>query len=266
MSNMFPAPVLERVRGVVAGDLVVELRGWRLELVGPRRGFMPTVSEVSSPCPSKRDVYLRRVRGLKPASDGVLLAGRVFHEAFLEPFRVVLRAGPSLERLAGAKARLLRGAPRELRSAASRVFDASSALAMAWGVGGARLPVAVEPEVPGGPVGLSDVVRPDLLVAGVPVDFVYGNGLERKELAVAAYAMAVEAASNNPVNYGVVVQYAGGRLLWRAVILDDRVRSRFLEARDAVARIVESGEDPGVAESCPDWCPWRGVCHAALRV
>ncbi|UNQ73772.1 type I-A CRISPR-associated protein Cas4/Csa1 [Infirmifilum sp. NZ] len=263
---MFPWTVWGKVRGVVAGDLVVELRGWRLEQVGARHGFMPTVSEVSSPCPTKRDAYLRRVRGLRPQGDGVLQVGRLLHEAFLEPFRLALRGRVSVEEASRAKARLLRGAPRDLRAAASRVFDEAFALASAWGVGGARLPVAVEPELPGSLVGLSDTVRPDLLVGGVPVDFVTGNGLERKELAVTAYALAVEALTSNPVNYGVVAQFAGGRITWRTVVLDDSVRGRFLEARDYVARVVESREDPGVADDCPEWCPWRAVCHAALRV
>ena len=132
------------------------------------------------------------------------------------------------------------------------------------------LPVSVEPSVPGGSVGFADVVRPDLLVGLIPVEVVFGSPEtlygSRKELAVAAYGLAVEAWTGNPVDYGVVVYVrdVGGMpaLDWRVVVLDDGLRRRVLRERDETAMIVDEGFDPGPGDPkvCPEWCPFRGVC------
>lgn len=262
-----PDYVWERARAIGAAELVAELRGWRGDLVGPRRSFTPTVSELSSPCPSKRDVYLSRVMGLKPPDGQLLRVGAVLHSAFLEPFRAALRPGRLMEELAARKAGVLRGLTGQLRRRAAEAFDVAASFASSWVFGGRRLPVAVEPELPGSPIGLSGVVKPDLVVGVVPVDFVFGDG-SRKELAVAAYAMALEAAALVPVNFGVVVSLSWeGRVSWRVVTVDDELRGRVLDVRDEIARIVESGDDPGRADSCPQLCPWRGVClEGAVRL
>lgn len=249
------------MRALAAGDLVAELRGWRSELVGPRRSFMPTVSELSSPCPSKRDVYLSRVLRMKPSDEKPLRAGAQLHSAFLEPFRIVLKRGRVVDALASAKARLLRGVDSELRPKAAECFDLGASLASAWLYSGRRLPIAVEPELPGSPIGLSGLVKPDLIVGLTPLDFVLGDG-ERKDIGIAAYAMALEASSFTPVNFGIVVSFQwSGPVLWRVVLVDDELRRKALDLRDEVAGIVERGEDPGRAERCPHLCPWKGVCH-----
>jgi len=261
IGNMIPASVWERARALGAGELAVELRGWRGELVGPRRRFTPTVSEVCSPCPTKRDVYLSRVVGVRPEGDA-LRVGAHLHSVFLEPVRMALSGRLTLELLAARKAALQRGLSGWLRRRVGEVFEVAAALALAWLHDGRRLPVAVEPELPGSPIGFSGLVRPDLLVASVPVEFVLGNSVGRKELAVAAYGMALEAAAHVPVNFGVVAQVpASGGVSWRLVLLDDELRRRLLDARDEVARIVEEGEDPGPASSCSESCPWGWACR-----
>ncbi|MEM1517252.1 MAG: type I-A CRISPR-associated protein Cas4/Csa1 [Thermofilum sp.] len=261
---MFPDSIWEKVRALAAGDLIAELRGWRAELVGPRHSFMPTASELSSPCPTKRDVYLSRVLRAKPPDDRAMKAGAQLHSAFLEPFRVVLRRGRVVESLAHAKAKLLRGLSSELRARAAECFDLGASLASAWLYSGRRLPLAVEPELPGSPIGLSGVVKPDLVVGVIPLDFVLGDG-ERKDVGVAAYAMALEASTFTPVNFGIVVSFQwSGSVSWRVVIVDDELRRRALELRDDLAGIVERGEDPGRAERCPQLCAWRGVCFEGL--
>ena len=258
---MFPASVWEKVRALGAGDLVVELRGWRWGVVGPRRSFMPCVYEVCSPCPTRRDVYLRRVMGVR-AGGGVLRAGRAVHEAFLTPFRVAVSRELSSELLSSLKGRVLRGVDGWIRKAVSRVFDYAASLASRWVIDGRSPPVSVEPCFPGSPIGLSDVVRPDLVVGVVPVEVVLGNGFGRKRLALAAYAMSIEACTSTPVNYGVVLAVSReGSARWRVVLVDDALRREFLDVRDSVARLVEEGDDPGVADSCPDTCPWGWACR-----
>lgn len=265
---MFPLGVWEKVRALGAGDLVAELRGWRWRAVGPRRAFMPAVYEVASPCPTRRDAYLRRVLGLRPAGGGVLEAGRAVHRAFLEPFRLAARGEPTSESLGAVKSRVLRGLSGWVRRVASAAFEWGASLASRWAVDGRVPPVSVEPSFPGSPIGLSDVVRPDLVVGVAPVELVLGNGVGRKALALAAYAMAVEACTSTPVNYGVVLSVSrDGSTRWRVVLIDDELRREFLDARDSVAALVEEGDDPGVAEECPETCPWRWACHGgAVRL
>lgn len=253
---MFPRWVWDYIRSV-GGEVYAEVRGWRLDIVAPRYRYRPSVSEVTDPCPTWRSVWLRRVGGVRVEA-GVLAVGRLVHRAVLEALR---RRFEPLRLLANPP-EWLEGAAREYPWLL-RLYEEAVVLAKASVYDG--VPVAVEPPIPGAPVGLSDVVKPDVLVGFIPVEVVYGNGLERKRLALAGYALAVEASMGHPVDYGVVMQVRvrGGepRIDWHVVALDDGLRRRFLEARDEVARIVESGEDPGVADECPESCPFRGICR-----
>lgn len=264
---VLPRRVWDFIRSVGAsGDNPVEFRGWRFDLVGPRYRFRPAVSEVASFCPSRREVFFRRVRGL--VGEVGVNRGVLVHEFFLEPFRLVGRGLWGLEELLEGRRRL------EERFGVvdgfyRRVFGLGVALALQVVVDGG-LPVSVEPGVPGGSVGFADVVRPDLLVGLIPVEVVFGSPEtlygSRKELAVAAYGLAVEAWTGNPVDYGVVVYVrdVGGMpaLDWRVVVLDDGLRRRVLRERDETAMIVDEGFDPGPSDPrvCPEWCPFRGVC------
>jgi len=260
---MFPRWVWDFIRSTTGDGGYAEVRGWRFDYVAPRYRVRPSVSDVASPCPTRRDVYLRRV--LKVSVDSPLLRlGRAVHEVFLLPFRL---RGRDVESVVREFRRLLRGFSefKDKWGLLESVFRRALALSMASEED--QIPVAVEPYVPGGAVGLSDFVRPDFLVGFVPVDIVLSSGsqgVERKELALAGYALAIEAWTGFPVDVGVVVavQLNGdARLQWRVVRIDDSLRRRFLEARDEVARMVEYGEDPGRAPQCPRWCPFREVCE-----
>lgn len=269
---VLPVEVWERVKAAEVGSNIAELRGWARERVGPRYRYMPTVYEVCSPCPTHRDVYLRRVVGYRVEPSRAMACGAALHDAFLEPLRhlseIERSLGSAVEALGRLKCRVLRRVPRDLRRAASALFDVGSALALKWAVDERKLPVLVEPYVEASSIGMADGVRPDLVVGLIPVDFVVsqGNGLylERKRLAVTAYGMAIESMTGNPVDYGVVAVVRLERLPrvgWRVVQLTDELRSRVLEERDEVARIAEHGEDPGLPPSCPRSCPWRSVCR-----
>jgi len=265
---LLPRRVWDFIRSLGAeGGVYAEVRGWRFEYVSPRYRYRPSPSEVAGFCPTRRDVYLRRVRRLQAPRGPGAAYGQLVHEFFLEPFRLVDRGVVDVEGLAAGLRRLQRrlgvGGDRFLR----RVYSVASSLAL-QGVVDAELPVRVEPELPGAPVGLSDVVRPDLLVGFLPVEVTsaspqayYGAS---KELQLAGYALAVEALTGLPVDYGVLLyvrrrEGGGARLEWRVVPVDDPLRRRFLRARDEAAMIVDDGVDPGAAGECPAWCPFRGA-------
>ena len=98
--------VLDRVRVFGVGDLSVELRGWSREVGEVDFEYLPTVSEAFSPCPTHRDVYVRRVLGLQPRVNDSLSVGRALHELFLAPLGLVNRvgAGDVIEELSSLKA------------------------------------------------------------------------------------------------------------------------------------------------------------------
>ncbi len=258
VSGLFPRNVWDFVRSLGEG-VGSEVRGWRFDFVGPRFRVRPSVSDVTSVCPTRRDVFLRRVGGLRFESESMVF-GRLVHEAFLFPFRV----GGEVSGLPFRFERYLKslkvdwGVRRVLRS----VFEKSLELYAISRVD--CVPVSVEPYVPASPIGLSDHVRPDVLVGFIPVEVTTSFDVERKEMALAAYALAVEAWVGHPVDYGVVAQilFNGGvRVNWRVITIDDILRRKFLDLRDSVARMLEYREDPGVADNCPSSCPFRGVCH-----
>jgi CRISPR-associated protein Csa1 len=66
--------------------------------------------------------------------------------------------------------------------------------------------------------------------------------LRGKELALAGYALAIEAWTGHPVDYGVAIyiNLNGESMLgWRVARIDDSLRRAFLDARDRCAE----GED-----------------------
>jgi len=261
---------VSRVRILGVGDLVVELRGWSREVSEPPYEYLPTVSEVFSPCPTHRDSFLRRVSGVKVNQSAALNVGRVLHEAFLAPFRYVQRGevGSLVDGLAELKQSLVNNAG-DLAGIVKVVYDRASAIALSLVAESQVAPVVVEPPLDGALIGFSDVIKPDLVVGLIPVEVVVTDNwdyLGRKELALAAYALALEAMWGNPVNYGVLVNInpRTGGLTSRVLILTDDLRRAVVRERDTVARIVARGDDPGVAPKCPETCPFYNHCRGGL--
>jgi CRISPR-associated protein Csa1 len=123
--------------------------------------------------------------------------------------------------------------------------------------------------IPAAAIGLSDYVKPDLMVGFIPVDIAlapsFDRGFERKELALAGYALAIEAWTGHPVDYGVAIYVnlnGESMLSWRVVRIDDSLRRAFLDTRDRVAMILEHPEEPPQPpDQCPQTCPYFEVCR-----
>jgi CRISPR-associated protein Csa1 len=265
---VLPRWVWDYVRVTMEGGSYAEVRGWFRDAVAPRHSVRPTVSEVTSPCPTKRDVYLRRVVKVSVSSNESLVVGKLVHEVFLAPFRYGFSSFSELDSLFNKVIGGYGDVGARYRDALYGVFMKAVGLALQAREEG--VPVSVEPLIPGALIGFSDFVRPDLLVGFIPVEIVSslpGNddsSMGRKDLAIAAYALAVEAWVGHPVDIGVMLHIGvngGVRFVWRVVRVDDGLRRAVLDLRDYVARIIEHGDDPGVAGNCPRTCPFYGVCH-----
>jgi len=265
VSVLFPRWVWDYIRSV-GGEVVAEVRGWRFDVVGSRFLARPSVSDASSPCPSKRDVWLRRVVRVR-VDGGVFTLGRAVHDVFLYPFRYrdrdVLDVVKGFERLTHGFDPQLRG----YRDFFRKLFRRALTLAM-YSLEDS-IPISVEPMVPGAAIGLSDFVKPDLLVGFIPVDISLASGgeksFERKEIALSGYALAIESWIGHPVDFAVAL-YIGivngdPTLSWRIIRIDDVLRRSFLEARDRVAMIIEHGEEPSTDGCSNTACPYAIFCR-----
>lgn len=262
---VLPRWVWDYIRTIMEEGTYAEIRGWIRDTVAPRHSARPTVSEVASPCPTKRDVYLRRIAKAPMDDTEALRLGRLVHEVFLAPFRESIPFSQLDSRFESIISEY-----GELGSKyRAQLYEAyTKAVAMALNAREEGVPISVEPSIPGASIGLSDVVKPDILIGFMPVELVTSSPMEeltsRKDIAVTAYALAIEAWVGHPVDICVVLHIGINnklKLTWRVVKVDDALRRAFLDMRDNVARIIEHGDDPGLANSCPRTCPFYGVCH-----
>ncbi|AEM38372.1 CRISPR-associated protein, Csa1 family [Pyrolobus fumarii 1A] len=263
-------PVEERYRGW----------SWHSSPVKPRYFVGLGVSEVAYRyCPTRRDLWLRRVRGLRGQPTEAMLKGRIVHEAFRlaarDLSRLVLGEGKSTE---DAVAELVGGARERasviLESAgiegdgdgiavfAARVYKKMVFAWAQWMEETGAPPWITEYEVDGGLLGLSRRLRVDALAPGLVVEVKYGRWSRDYPVALAGYAMALEASLEIPFDYGLVilVNGDGSRLTLEPVYIGNEERAEFLTARDEAAEIVVSQVDPGRPPRCPDQCPMRLVC------
>ena len=280
-----------------------EWRGWSWDSppLEPPYDVVLTLHEVASQhCSTGRDVYLRRVEGIKPPPNERMIRGLVLHS-------VVERA------IVEAKKALYSGRARtgdELACALSEIEESvlSGALKPAEGLSeGARskiegmarslwrfeaiqiasnldraladnpragldalvntaIPFVVERCIDGSFLGLSDAIRVDALAhSRVVLDLKTGRKREFQELFTAGYALALEAELEGPVDVGVVVylDFASGKphVSREMHLVDEALRREFIEERNRKMRIVAEELDPGIAESCPGDCPFYPYCR-----
>lgn len=289
-----------RAREMVVAE---ELRGWSWNEapLAPISEVRLGVYEVAGRyCPTARDVYLRRVLGVRVPPSAAMLEGRVLHqtlgEIFLRAKRRIYTDGledpPRL--LEHLRQDLELGpypwgedAPAdpeirqriERRRAALAAFEAPRILARIYevlasqpyvgpdGLVAAALPVIVEHKFDGSALGLSAHLSCDALSHAEPLvlDVKFDERRDFHRLYPTGYALAMEAAFEYPVNVGCVVygRWQGERLLIERdlFLIDEALRQRFIEERDEKARLVFEEIDPGVAPSAPADCPFYHICH-----
>ena len=230
-------------------DSAAGLPGW--DAPGPG-GVWP--SDLGDACPTGRSVYLRRRLGLARRTRAMDEGARA-HEAALSVWRMAVEGG--WEGLGGAAREALDSAPRGfLRGVLWAVASAARWLS----VGGVP-PVSVEPKLPGW-AGFSGG-RPDLLVGTVPVELAASSDaryLDRKRVALAAYALMAEAAFGVPVPYGYLVSLSDGGV--ERVCMDPRLRARAVSEAERLHAALDG--DPGLPVegpgACPESCPFNPEC------
>lgn len=258
-----------------------ELRGWswvRPPLM-PRTHLGLSVYDVASYCPTWRDVWLRRVVGVKVQPSAQMRCGLEIHNLINSIVSVVrrevLKTGDpwivltSVGKLIDSAARASASA-NFVRRVGWLTYHTLMAEYMWYEYGRLAQPALLwlsEVRVDGTPLGLSNNLRIDALpVANIVVDFKVGRKYENHELMVTAYALALEANLEVPVDYGLLIYLNYGDELnidVRGIYVGPDLRREFIERRDEVIDMMLTGREPLKARECTPTCPYLAMCGGA---
>lgn len=283
-------------------DIAPELRGWNWDKP-PLSPIYDTVKLgvadiANNYCPSNRDLYLRRVMGIKTPANRPMLEGGLLHDMLCRMiiaikrviylhgvsclkqldaldrsdfFNVLDRANGvlSLEDINVIKAKMDVLWEYEYHSIYNRM---QNVLAVQPHIGpdalvALALPVTVEQKLNGSFLGLSAHLSVDAFVFSEPmvVDIKFGKKERFHNLSVTGYALVMESLYEYPINAGCIVypSFAGDRLTIERdfCFIDDELRQWFVEERDERMRMVHEEIDPGLAQQCPEICSLWHECH-----
>lgn len=255
-----------------------ELRGWcwDREPLRCRAFFGLGIYDVASYCPSRRDVWLRRVAGVRGSDVPSLRLGSDVHEVISLVVNGLRRCCYlddlwSCSDVVDAVLRRFEG--REwfcvLKDVAYITYHTlmSEYVWSRYGVGHQPLLELIsEVRIDGPPLGLSPNLRVDALASGgLVIDFKVGKYHENHELALAGYALALEANLEVPIDYGflVYIQPNGNgelKISVKGIYIDSDLRRDFIDARDEVIDMLVSGKEPPKPPTCHSTCPYRSYC------
>jgi len=225
-----------------------ELRGWNWSnppVSPPLKEMSLSVSELASRyCPTMRDIYLRRVRVVRPPPSIKMARGIAFHRISHDCLIDVKRMIYSSENLSGSLVveKLLpksgERAEEALRDAESRtmelgqkdrqilfrecdslykflIIQAASQIDQAMSkfphagpdsIASIAIPPVAERKVDGTLVGLSSELSVDLYApANMVIDLKTGEVRKFHPYTAAGYALAIEAHESVPVNFGLII-------------------------------------------------------------
>ncbi len=282
-------------------EIAEELRGWNWHQspLAPVYDLKLALYEVAnSYCKTNRDLYLRRIDGIKTRPNTAMIRGKVFHDILvrvlvrakrliyekgvvnfqeiLKQLNVPLNLGflaeyQSLvkeEEFVELKKKAVTLAAFENARVAARVqeilvkqpYIAEDSLAAL------AIPVVVEQKLDGTFFGLSANLSADAYTFSEPMvlDLKFGEPKKFHRLNTTGYALVMEAIYEYPINLGCLVyaDFKGDRLVVKKDIhiIDDELRQWFIEERDEKMRMIYEEIDPGLGE-CYDYCPYNMQCH-----
>ncbi|MFZ5631605.1 MAG: type I-A CRISPR-associated protein Cas4/Csa1 [Bacillota bacterium] len=280
-------------------DIAEELRGWNWHQppLAPVYDLRLALYEVAnSYCPTARDLYLRRIDGIKARPNPAMVRGRVLHDVLAQ---VLVRAkkaiyNNNLENV-GQLIREVGDPPAldlvkpghisdedwdEIKKKAEIIarFEAGriqsrlqDVLVKQPNIGvdslvSLALPVVVEQRLDGSFLGLSPNLSSDAFTFSEPMilDLKFGEPQKFHRLTTTGYALVMESLHEYPVNLGclVYVDFRGDRMTIRKDIhiIDDELRQWFIEERDNKMRMLYEEIDPGM-DNCYPHCPYTLNCR-----
>ncbi|RUM34785.1 MAG: type I-A CRISPR-associated protein Cas4/Csa1 [Archaeoglobus sp.] len=271
-----------------------ELRGynWDKPPVEPVNDVKIAISDLNGFCPTKRDIFLKYVLKEKAEPNQYMLKGLAVHRIIREtiitlkkaiysgcdsgeqiineyfnnsiPYRVCESLDIDCRNICKEFSKLYRYIVLQV---AAKVDEVRSKYpdVDAENVVGLILPPVVERKIDGSLIGLSKSLSLDIFTPyNIIIDF--KSGYERFEhmLSLSGYALALEADDEVDVNFGLLIYIKTGERVQfnqKAFLIGDELRREFLEVRDEIAELIESGSDPGKPPECPRYCCYYGVCN-----
>lgn len=296
--KLFLRKLLPKSREMAVAE---ELRGWNWHQppLEPIYDVKLALYEIAGKyCPTGRDLYLKKVQGVKVKPNKAMLMGSIFHETLLRILiktkKLIYLKGVNdyreiLESLKQTEEILLESYKNDFsqeefleiqrKVAIINEFETSriaariqEALSKHPYIGEDALvslviPVVAEQKLDGSFLGLSHHLSADAFIFSEPmiIDLKFGDRRDFHRLSTTGYAMVMEAMYEYPVNTGCLIyaEFRGNRLVISKDlhIIDDELRQWFIEERDEKMRIVYDEIDPGLAEECPGSCPYYVICR-----
>jgi len=268
-----------------------DLRGyaWEKPPVEPVNDVKISVSDLNGLCGTRRDAFVKYVLKEKPQPNRYMLKGMAYHKVIREtlvslkkaiysgcdtgeqivetffsdteiPERICSKLGVEAPECIKLYRYIVLQISAKVDEVLSKYPDAD-----AENIVGHAIPPFVERRIDGTPVGLSRYLSLDVFTPySVIMDFKSGYERDEHMLSLTGYALALEADSETDVNYGFLIYIRVDKNVHfrqRGFLVSDELRRGFLEARDEVAEIVDSGIDPGKPPECPKYCSYFGVCN-----
>jgi len=292
---MFPITYIDkRIRAlrrlIEVTGISEELRGynWENPPIEPINDVRLSISDLNGFCPTKRDIFLKYVLKEKIQPNKYMLKGLAYHKVIKETItslkKAIYSGYDSGEKLiekyftnieipekickrigvdSSECVKLYRYLVLQISARVDEVL-AKYPEADADDIVGLTLPF-VERRVDGSLVGLSSRLSLDIFTPySVIMDFKSGYERDEHPISLAGYALALEADEDTEVNIGFLIYLKVGRCVQfklKGFAISDELRREFLEIRDEMAEIVDSGVDPGRPRECPRFCPYYGVCN-----
>lgn len=258
-----------------------ELRGWNWDRppLKPRAYLDLGVSEIASKyCETRRDIWLRRVLGVKPEPSDLLLKGKIIHEAVTRAVKVVTNLSSKnykpweiYEITRESWRSISTNEVDELRKLAENVYKYTlitllGELAYENTIHGSSIPlIAVsEYKVDGSYLGLSSNLSIDVLAeGGIIIDFKYGQPRDFHKLSLTGYALALEAEYETPHDYGLLIYVNMSnnlKITVKPVFINSYLRRWFVTERDEIIDILLEKREPPRDTKCNNTCPYFKVC------
>ncbi|MEM2075912.1 MAG: type I-A CRISPR-associated protein Cas4/Csa1 [Zestosphaera sp.] len=255
-----------------------ELRGWSWikPPIRPRAHLGLSVYDVASYCPTRRDVWLRRVVGVKSQTTSQMRCGFEVHNVIGGVISIIRRSISSNNNYEST----FKKAEKHIESVARNSANTDLVREVGWltyhtlmaeymwyEYGGSAQPALLwlnEVRVDGTPIGLSSGLRVDALpIANIIVDIKVGRRYENHDLMLVAYALALEANLEIPVDYGILIYISWLDRLnvdAKGLYIGPDARREFIDARDEVIDMLLSGREPPKARECITSCPYSNAC------
>ena len=282
-------------------DLSDDLRGWNwnrppLEKVYDQQLALYEVA--GKYCPTSRDLFLKRVEGIKSTWNQAMIKGKILHDTLSQ---LVLKAKKLIYMYGIDKQAMIKENLKEVdyqfleqwedELSKDDYLEIKNKINLLWqfesnkfltrlqellskqpyiGVDSLvnlTIPVVTEQKLDGSFLGLSSKLSADALklYRSIILDFKFAAPRDFHKLTITGYALVLEAIYSVPITVGCLIypKVKDDRVIIEKdfEIIDDHLRQWFIEERDSKMRIVAEEIDPGVADDCYANCPYYNECH-----